>query len=110
MDWVIVGGESGHGARPMEAEWVRSLRNQCREESVPFFFKQWGGSLKSRAGRLLDSQSLGRDAASSRGHSHWSETGFGPYWSRGRNRGGVGSRPRSQPNAATGEPTDGGVR
>lgn len=54
VGWVIVGGESGPGARPMEADWVRSLRRQCRAAKVPFFFKQWGGVRKKRAGRLLD--------------------------------------------------------
>jgi protein gp37 len=53
MDWVIVGGESGAGARPMKERWVVSLRDQCREASVPFFFKQWGGVRKSVAGRQL---------------------------------------------------------
>lgn len=52
--WVIVGGESGAGARPMRKEWVVSIRNQCRKAKVPFFFKQWGGVRKSLAGRLLD--------------------------------------------------------
>ena len=54
IDWVIVGGESGPGARPMKKEWVVSVRDQCRRESVPFFFKQWGGVRKSAAGRKLD--------------------------------------------------------
>jgi protein gp37 len=54
IDWVIVGGESGHGARPMKKEWVVSVREQCRHEGVPFFFKQWGGVRKSAAGRRLD--------------------------------------------------------
>lgn len=54
IHWVIVGGESGHGARPMERDWVVSIRTQCRENRVPFFFKQWGGARKSVAGRLLD--------------------------------------------------------
>ncbi len=54
IHWVIVGGESGHGARPMERKWVISIRKQCRENGVPFFFKQWGGPRKSLAGRLLD--------------------------------------------------------
>ncbi len=54
IHWVIVGGESGHGARPMRKEWVISLRKQCREARVPFFFKQWGGVQKSRYGRELD--------------------------------------------------------
>jgi len=42
IDWVIVGGESGHGARPMQPQWARSLRNQCQDAGTPFFFKQWG--------------------------------------------------------------------
>jgi len=54
IHWVIVGGESGPGARPMEAQWVRAIRSQCREAGVPFFFKQWGGVQKKRAGRVLD--------------------------------------------------------
>ena len=51
---MIVGGESGHGARPMQAEWVRSIRDQCEDAGVSFFFKQWGGVRKSQAGRELD--------------------------------------------------------
>lgn len=54
MAWVIVGGESGHGARPLEAAWVRGIRRQCRMARVPFFFKQWGGVRKSENGRELD--------------------------------------------------------
>jgi protein gp37 len=54
IDWVIVGGESGHGARPIKPEWVRSLRNQCVKAKVAFFFKQWGGVRKSETGRDLD--------------------------------------------------------
>ena len=54
VDWVIAGGESGPGARPMEAAWVREIRETCRREGVPFFFKQWGGVFKKRTGRLLD--------------------------------------------------------
>ena len=54
INWVIVGGESGPGARRMEREWVASIRDSCLAESVPFFFKQWGGVIKSKAGRLLD--------------------------------------------------------
>lgn len=54
IHWVIVGGESGHGARPIDAAWVRSVRAQCHEQRVPFFFKQWGGVRKSEAGRELD--------------------------------------------------------
>ena len=51
ISWVIVGGESGNGARPMEPTWVRTIRDQCETASVPFFFKQWGGVRKKRAGR-----------------------------------------------------------
>jgi protein gp37 len=54
INWVIVGGESGPGARPMKREWVVSIRDQCRRQGVPFFFKQWGGVRKSAAGRRLD--------------------------------------------------------
>lgn len=54
IDWVIVGGESGPGARPMEPKWVFDIRDQCQEADVPFFFKQWGGTRKKKAGRLLD--------------------------------------------------------
>ena len=54
IDWVIVGGESGPGARPMKQNWVREIRDQCVGESIPFFFKQWGGVFKKRMGRTLD--------------------------------------------------------
>jgi protein gp37 len=56
IDWVIVGGESGPGARPMSAEWVRSIKGQCQAAGVKFFFKQWGGVRKAVTGRLLDGQ------------------------------------------------------
>jgi protein gp37 len=54
INWVIVGGESGHGARPMDPDWVRSIRDQCREARIPFFFKQWGGFHNKARGRELD--------------------------------------------------------
>jgi protein gp37 len=54
IDWAIVGGESGPGARPMEGSWVAEIRDQCLAARVPFFFKQWGGTNKKKAGRLLD--------------------------------------------------------
>lgn len=54
IHWVIAGGESGHGARPMRKEWVANVRDRCRAAGVPFFFKQWGGVQKSRHGRELD--------------------------------------------------------
>lgn len=54
IDWVIVGGESGFGARVMQKEWVEEIRIRCSEENIPFFFKQWGGVNKKKAGRMLD--------------------------------------------------------
>jgi protein gp37 len=56
IHWVIVGGESGAGARPMKREWVLNIQRQCDEAGVPFFFKQWGGVRKSLGGRELDGQ------------------------------------------------------
>ena len=53
IDWVIVGGESGPGARPLAEEWVIDIRDQCLATQVPFFFKQWGGVHKKKAGRVL---------------------------------------------------------
>ncbi len=54
IDWVIVGGESGPGSRPMKKEWVLDIRNQCMNAKTDFFFKQWGGVNKKKAGRLLE--------------------------------------------------------
>ena len=54
VDWVIVGGESGPRARPMDKAWVTEIRDQCQQAEVPFFFKQWGGAKRKRNGRLLD--------------------------------------------------------
>ncbi len=56
INWVIVGGESGPGARPMDISWVRDIHAQCRRAKIKFFFKQWGGVRKSEAGRELDGQ------------------------------------------------------
>jgi protein gp37 len=56
IHWVIVGGESGPGARKMECEWVTQIQAQCRQAEVPFFFKQWGGVRKDRTGRELNGQ------------------------------------------------------
>jgi protein gp37 len=56
IDWVIVGGESGPGARPMKSEWVRDVRDQCVESGVAFFFKQWGGLRPKSGGRELDGE------------------------------------------------------
>ena len=54
IHWVIAGGESGPAARPMDADWIRDVQSQCREASVPFFFKQWGGTNKKKSGRLMN--------------------------------------------------------
>ena len=54
IDWVIVGGESGPGARPMHPDWARDIRDRCVAEGIPFFFKQWGGRTPKAGGRLLD--------------------------------------------------------
>ena len=56
IDWVIVGGESGRKPRPMKAEWVTDIKNQCQKDDVAFFFKQWGGTNKKKAGRVLEGQ------------------------------------------------------
>lgn len=54
IDWVIVGGESGPGARPIRKKWVTDIQENCKTQKVPFFFKQWGGTNKKKTGRLLD--------------------------------------------------------
>ncbi|HCN05544.1 MAG TPA: hypothetical protein DIS79_07975 [Bacteroidetes bacterium] len=54
LQWVIVGGESGPGARPIDPDWVRTIRDQCLSAGTPFFFKQWGGVHKKATGRILD--------------------------------------------------------
>lgn len=56
IDWVIVGGESGPNARPMDPAWVRSIRDQCLDAKVAFHFKQWGGVNKKKTGRVLDNR------------------------------------------------------
>ncbi len=56
IDWVIVGGESGPKARSMDKDWVIEIKEKCLEQSVPFFFKQWGGTNKKKAGRMLDNR------------------------------------------------------
>lgn len=64
ISWVIVGGESGAGARKMEKDWALSIRDQCQAAGIPFFFKQWGGTRKKLAGRELDGRTY--DAAPER--------------------------------------------
>lgn len=68
IDWVIVGGESGPGARPVDSAWVVDIRDQCQEAGVPFFFKQWGGVNKKKAGRELEGRTWdGRPGFTPRG-------------------------------------------
>ncbi len=67
--WVIVGGESGPGARPMKEEWVQDLLRQCREAETAFFFKQWGGIFKARRGRLLNNRTYDELPALLRRHN-----------------------------------------
>ena len=66
IHWAIVGGESGPAARPMNADWVREIRDQCVTAHVPFFFKQWGGRNKKVAGRELDGRTWDEMPAQSR--------------------------------------------
>lgn len=73
ISWVIVGGESGAGARPMNREWVINIRHQCSEAKVPFFFKQWGGVQKSRNGRSLDGRTYDELPALVRQHEECRE-------------------------------------
>lgn len=54
IDWVIVGGESGPRARPIDPDWVTDIRDRCLDANVPFFFKQWGGTNKKKTGRTLE--------------------------------------------------------
>jgi len=70
IDWVIAGGESGPKARPMRAEWVREIRDMCIETKTPFFFKQWGGVFKKRAGRTLDGRTWDQFPVAVRGLPH----------------------------------------
>lgn len=58
IDWVIVGGESGHNPRPMDPEWVLEIQDQCEKAKVAFFFKQWGGKNKKKAGRELNGRTF----------------------------------------------------
>jgi protein gp37 len=69
IDWVIVGGESGPGARPMDSAWVTDLRDQCRSQHVPFFFKQWGGKNKKQTGRILEGRTWDQMPTSSASRS-----------------------------------------
>jgi protein gp37 len=71
IHWVIAGGESGPGARPMREEWVRDIRDQCAASGVPFFFKQWGGVFKSRTGRELEGRTWDDLPANLRHARHW---------------------------------------
>jgi protein gp37 len=66
IDWVIVGGESGPMARPVDKAWVIEIRDQCQRAGVPFFFKQWGGTRKKKTGRLLDGRTWDESPGSAR--------------------------------------------
>jgi protein gp37 len=68
IDWVIAGGESGPNARPMEPDWVRSIRDQCLAAGVAFHFKQWGGANKKKAGRILDGRTWDEQPPQSGAH------------------------------------------
>ena len=79
IHWVIVGGESGNGARPMEKAWVVNVRDQCRSAKVPFFFKQWGGVRKKQTGRELDGRTYDgfpRAAATTSSNSDFVDAGL----------------------------------
>jgi protein gp37 len=69
IHWVIVGGESGGGRRPMAADWVREIRDQCRASGVPFFFKQWGGRTSKAGGRVLDGRTWDEDPVRAAEHT-----------------------------------------
>lgn len=81
IDWVIVGGESGPGARPMRREWVLDVRDQCRRANVAFFFKQWGGTRKKRAGRMLDGRTYDEMPAPA---GRWAFSRVAARWPRPR--------------------------
>lgn len=88
IDWVIVGGESGAGARPMKRAWVVNVRRQCRAAKIPFFFKQWGGVRKSETGRVLDGKTydafpkvVRQPLANSEFRKKWSQQ-FSNAWSQ----------------------------
>jgi len=89
IDWVIVGGESGRGSRPLQRGWIVSIRDQCKNAGVPFFFKQWGGIHKKQAGRTLDGKTydgfpsrVQNDVPSLNDCARWAsevENGFGHF-------------------------------
>jgi protein gp37 len=70
INWAIVGGESGHNARPMQRGWVRELRDQCQAQDVAFFFKQWGGRTPKAQGNTID----GRQWLDFPPHDAWQQT------------------------------------
>jgi protein gp37 len=80
VHWVIVGGESGPGARPLKKEWVTSIRDQCTDAGIPFFFKQWGGVRKKYAGRKLDGRTY--DGFPARQNNPVSPTATALAWAR----------------------------
>jgi protein gp37 len=82
IDWVIVGGESGHGARAMQPLWVRQIRDRCVRAGVPFFFKQWGGVQKAKNGRVLDGRTWDEFPSVARDEGAVDETSRGVRGSR----------------------------
>jgi len=77
IHWVIAGGESGPGARPMKPEWVRAIRDACIAQSVPFHFKQWGGTNKKQSGRRLDRRTWDQLPLASRAPDKTTRLGIG---------------------------------
>lgn len=77
IDWVIVGGESGPGARQMKEEWVLEIKDRCVEAGVPFFFKQWGGAIKKRTGRLLQGRTWDAMPVSDLQRTLWTSSDIG---------------------------------
>jgi len=82
VDWVIAGGESGPGARPLRAEWAREIRDQCLAHNVAFFFKQWGGIRPKSGGRQLDGREWSEFPSCKAGESLTPELPFVEHWAR----------------------------
>jgi protein gp37 len=84
IQWVIVGGESGPKSRPIKKEWVRSIQKECLDQNVPFFFKQWGGFNKKKAGRHLDGRTWDEMPMHFRSSKQNSTTVGGRWYNRDR--------------------------
>ena len=83
---MIVGGESGPGFRPIDSEWVMAVRDQCLSAGVSFFFKQWGGVHKTKAGRTLDGPDLRRSIPTGAAESRWITSEENGCWPAAKNR------------------------